>query len=227
MTSVANSYSLARRQYIHYPACLKRSAARSRFGPARFDIGVRDSWKRALDSVTEAWLYAVPDSGRSVRPSTRRHGFANWARELATQEAQLDTFFDTVIVCTVTGSTHAGMIAGFALEDRDDRKVIGIDASKTLDQTIDQVTRIGRRRVRTSTLSPSSVGALSPTDDGVLSSQTPAVQPSPPGALGARGGSPAGSHSQLMRGSRVGSWSPPLRPSSATRQSSPSRGSLR
>ena len=34
------------------------------------------------------------------------------------------------------------MIAGFALEGRDDRRVIGIDASKTLDQTLAQVTRI-------------------------------------------------------------------------------------
>ena len=44
--------------------------------------------------------------------------------------------------CTVTGSTHAGMIAGFALEDRAGRRVIGIDASATLEQTVDQVTRI-------------------------------------------------------------------------------------
>ena len=51
-------------------------------------------------------------------------------------------FFDHVVVCTVTGSTHAGMIAGFALEGRDDRRVMGIDASKTLEQTISQVTRI-------------------------------------------------------------------------------------
>ncbi len=34
------------------------------------------------------------------------------------------------------------MIAGFALEDRDDRRVIGVDASATLAQTVDQVTRI-------------------------------------------------------------------------------------
>jgi 1-aminocyclopropane-1-carboxylate deaminase len=51
-------------------------------------------------------------------------------------------FFDHVIVCTVTGSTHAGMIAGFALEDRADRHLIGIDASATMDKTIEQVTRI-------------------------------------------------------------------------------------
>lgn len=37
---------------------------------------------------------------------------------MATQEADLDVFFDTIIVCTVTGSTHAGMIAGFTLEAR-------------------------------------------------------------------------------------------------------------
>src|SRR5262249_39609436 len=47
----------------------------------------------------------------------------------------------TVVVCTVTGSTHAGMIAGFALTDRP-RRVIGIDASATLEQTRAQVERI-------------------------------------------------------------------------------------
>ena len=69
-------------------------------------------------------------------------GFANWAREVAAQEVERELFFDTIVVCTVTGSTHAGMIAGFALEGRDDRRVIGIDASKTLDKTRAQVTRI-------------------------------------------------------------------------------------
>lgn len=113
-----------------------------RVDPAGFDIGYRDSWKRALASVEEAGgtPYAIP-AGASDHPLGGL-GFANWAREVAAQEAQLETFFDTVIVCTVTGSTHAGMIAGFALEDRDDRRVIGIDASATLDQTTDQVTRI-------------------------------------------------------------------------------------
>jgi 1-aminocyclopropane-1-carboxylate deaminase len=46
-----------------------------------------------------------------------------------------------VVVCTVTGSTHAGMIAGFALEGRG-RRVIGIDASATMDKTRQQVTQI-------------------------------------------------------------------------------------
>ena len=76
-------------------------------------------------------------------------GFANWAVEVAAQEAELDTFFDHIVVCTVTGSSHAGMIAGFALEDRNDRRVIGIDASATLDKTVDQVTRIARNTATT------------------------------------------------------------------------------
>ena len=71
-------------------------------------------------------------------------GFANWVREVGVQEKELGVFFDTVVVCTVTGSTHAGMIAGTALEGRGDRRVIGIDASKTLEKTVDQVTRICR-----------------------------------------------------------------------------------
>ena len=113
-----------------------------RLDEAGFDIGIRDSWKAALASVEAAGgvPYAIP-AGASDHPLGGM-GFANWAREVASQEAELGVFFDTVIVCTVTGSTHAGMIAGFALEDRADRRVVGIDASATLEQTVDQVTRI-------------------------------------------------------------------------------------
>lgn len=113
-----------------------------RIDPAGFDIGIRDSWTQALESVEAAGgkPYAIP-AGASDHPLGGL-GFANWAREVADQESQHDIFFDHIIVCTVTGSTHAGMIAGFALEDRDDRKVIGIDASATLGKTVDQVTRI-------------------------------------------------------------------------------------
>ena len=113
-----------------------------RLDDAGFDIGVRDSWKAALESVTAAGgrPYPIP-AGASDHPLGGL-GFANWAREVAAQEAELGVFFDHVVVCTVTGSTHAGMIAGFALEGRDDRRVVGIDASKTLEQTVAQVTRI-------------------------------------------------------------------------------------
>ena len=113
-----------------------------RVDPAGFDIGVRDSWKRALESVEAAGgrPYPIP-AGASDHPLGGL-GFANWAVETEAQEAERDLFFDTIIVCTVTGSSHAGMIAGFALNDQPDRRVIGIDASGTIEQTIDQVTRI-------------------------------------------------------------------------------------
>jgi 1-aminocyclopropane-1-carboxylate deaminase len=113
-----------------------------RLDDAGFDIGVRDSWKAALESVVAAGgqPYAIP-AGASDHPLGGL-GFANWAREVAAQEAEHGVFFDHIVVCTVTGSTHAGMIAGFALEGRDGRRVLGIDASKTLEQTLAQVTRI-------------------------------------------------------------------------------------
>ncbi len=116
-----------------------------RVDPAGFDIGFRDSWQDALDSVVAdgGTPYPIP-AGASDHP-LGGHGFADWAREVAVQEAERDVFFDHVIVCTVTGSTHAGMIAGFALEGMGRRRVIGIDASGTLDQTVDQVRRIATR----------------------------------------------------------------------------------
>ena len=49
--------------------------------------------------------------------------------------------FDYIIVCVVTGSTQAGMIVGFAADDRAHR-VIGIDGSGTPQQLRQQVRTI-------------------------------------------------------------------------------------
>jgi 1-aminocyclopropane-1-carboxylate deaminase len=119
-----------------------------RLNPAGFSIGIRDSWKEALASVEAAGgkPYPIP-AGASDHP-LGGHGFAGWAFEVAEQEQELGVFFDTIIVCSVTGSTQAGMIAGFAvLEDAGGRKrrVIGIDASATVPETHAQVARIARR----------------------------------------------------------------------------------
>ncbi|OLR93644.1 1-aminocyclopropane-1-carboxylate deaminase [Actinokineospora bangkokensis] len=121
--------------------------ADTRLDPAGFDIGIRDSWKDALREVEEAGgkPYPIP-AGASEHPLGGL-GFANWAFEVAEQERELGVVFDTIVVCTVTGSTHAGMIAGFAaLEDLTGvpRRVLGIDASATLEKTRDQVERIAR-----------------------------------------------------------------------------------
>jgi 1-aminocyclopropane-1-carboxylate deaminase len=117
--------------------------AEVRLDPAGFDIGIRSSWEDAIREVHDAGgkPYPIP-AGASEHPLGGL-GFANWAYEVQRQEADLGVFFDTIVVCTVTGSTHAGMIAGFAGQDRP-RRVIGIDASATLEKTRAQVERIAR-----------------------------------------------------------------------------------
>lgn len=120
-----------------------------RLSPAGFDIGFRDSWKEAIADVEAAGgkPYAIPAGASDHRLGGL--GFANWAHEVRQQEEQLGVFFDTIVVCTVTGSTHAGMVAGFAdlaanFGDRP-RRVLGIDASATIEKTRAQVERIARR----------------------------------------------------------------------------------
>jgi 1-aminocyclopropane-1-carboxylate deaminase len=114
---------------------------------SEFHIGIKHSWERAIDEVRERGgrPYAIP-AGASDHPLGGL-GFASFAQEVVAQEAQLGVFFDHVIVCTVTGSTQAGMIAGFALEDRP-RRVLGIDASARIDETRAAVDRIARDTAR-------------------------------------------------------------------------------
>src|SRR5688572_16907693 len=85
-----------------------------RLDPSGFDIGIRTSWEQALREVEEAGgtPYGIPAGASEHRLGGL--GFANWAFEVAEQEKELGVFFDTIVVCTVTGSTHAGMVAGFA-----------------------------------------------------------------------------------------------------------------
>src|SRR3954452_14876338 len=114
---------------------------------AEFGIGFKESWEQALRDVEERGGTPYPIPAGASDHELGGLGFANWAYEVAEQERELGVFFDTVVVCTVTGSTHAGMIAGFAaLEDAGGRprRIIGIDASATIDKTRDQVARIAR-----------------------------------------------------------------------------------
>jgi len=108
-----------------------------------FGIGIKTSWEQALDDVRSAGgkPYAIPAGASDHRLGGL--GFANWAYEVQQQEQQLGVFFDTIIVCSVTGSTQAGMIAGFAGMDRP-RRVLGIDASAKLEETRAQVGKIAR-----------------------------------------------------------------------------------
>jgi 1-aminocyclopropane-1-carboxylate deaminase len=110
---------------------------------AGFGIAFKESWEQALDDVRAAGgkPYAIPAGASDHRLGGL--GFANWAYEVEEQERELGVFFDTIIVCSVTGSTQAGMIAGFAGQDRE-RRVIGIDGSAKPAETREQVARIAR-----------------------------------------------------------------------------------
>ncbi len=74
-------------------------------------------------------------------------GYVGFAEEVREQERALGFAFDYVVVCTVTGSTQAGMVVGFAKDGRE-RKVIGIDASATPKKTKAQVLDIARSTAR-------------------------------------------------------------------------------
>ncbi len=111
---------------------------------ASFDIGVRSSWEAAIADVKAKGgrPYPIP-AGASVHKYGGL-GFVGFAEEVRIQEQELGFTFDYIVVCTVTGSTHAGMVVGFAQDGRS-RNVIGIDASGTPDQTFAQVLDIAQK----------------------------------------------------------------------------------
>jgi 1-aminocyclopropane-1-carboxylate deaminase len=111
---------------------------------AGFGIGFKESWEQALADVEAAGGKPYPIPAGASDHELGGLGFARWAQELAEQERELGVFFDTVIVCSVTGSTQAGMVAGFAAQARE-RRVIGIDGSAKPAETNEQVARIARR----------------------------------------------------------------------------------
>jgi 1-aminocyclopropane-1-carboxylate deaminase len=109
-----------------------------------FDIGIRASWEMALEDVKARGgkPYPIP-AGASVH-ELGGLGYVGFAEEVRAQEAELGFKFDFIVVCTVTGSTHAGMVVGFAQDGRQ-RNVIGIDASATPAQTRAQVLEIAQK----------------------------------------------------------------------------------
>jgi len=145
---------LVQENWVDWPDCVndrvgnimlsRIMGAEVRLDPAGFGIGFKDSWNEAIEDVKArgGTPYAIPAGASDHRLGGL--GFAHWAEEVRQQEEELGVFFDTIVVCSVTGSTQAGMIAGFAAQDRP-RRVIGIDASARLAETRDQVARIARR----------------------------------------------------------------------------------
>jgi 1-aminocyclopropane-1-carboxylate deaminase len=109
-----------------------------------FDIGIRESWTAALDDVRAKGgkPYAIP-AGASVHKFGGL-GYVGFAEEVRTRETVMGIRFDFIVVCSVTGSTQAGMVVGFAADGRA-RQVIGIDASATPVQTKAQILSIAQQ----------------------------------------------------------------------------------
>lgn len=112
-----------------------------------FDIGFRKSWEQALEEVRQGGgkPYPIP-AGCSDHPLGGL-GFVGFAEEVRQQEAELGFKFDYIVTCSVTGSTQAGMVVGFAADGRADR-VIGIDASAKPKQTRDQILRVAQNTAK-------------------------------------------------------------------------------
>jgi len=118
-----------------------------RLDAAGFDIGIRPSWERAMEDVRKAGGKPFPiPAGCSEHPLGGL-GFVGFAEEVRAQEAELGFKFDYIVVCSVTGSTQAGMVVGFAADGRADR-VVGIDASAKPVQTKAQILRIAQNTAK-------------------------------------------------------------------------------
>ncbi|PXW46655.1 1-aminocyclopropane-1-carboxylate deaminase [Erwinia sp. AG740] len=114
-----------------------------RLDPAGFDIGIRESWKQAMEEASQNGGKPFPiPAGCSEHPYGGL-GFVGFAEEVRQQEKELGFKFDYIVVCSVTGSTQAGMVVGFAADGRA-RNVIGIDASAKPEKTKAQILRIAQ-----------------------------------------------------------------------------------
>jgi 1-aminocyclopropane-1-carboxylate deaminase len=91
-----------------------------------FDIGIRQSWEAAIADVKAQGgkPYAIP-AGASVHKFGGL-GYVGFAEEVRAQEKALGFAFDYIVVCTVTGSTHAGMLVGFATPAQTKAQVLQI-----------------------------------------------------------------------------------------------------
>lgn len=114
-----------------------------RLDAAGFDIGIRESWKNAMEEASQDGGNPFPiPAGCSEHPYGGL-GFVGFAEEVRQQEKELGFKFDYIVVCSVTGSTQAGMVVGFAADGRS-RNVIGIDASAKPEKTKAQILRIAQ-----------------------------------------------------------------------------------
>ena len=132
---------------------------------AGFGIGFKESWEKAIKEIEDRGgkPYAIP-AGASDHPLGGL-GFAGWALELEQQEVELGVGFDYVFVCSVTGSTQAGMIAGFAVNDLPARSSASTGRPSREDLGADRAHRSTHGRIRSVSIARSLTRRSSSTID--------------------------------------------------------------
>jgi len=110
---------------------------------AGYSTAIKETFAHALEEVRREGgkPYAIP-AGASDHPLGGL-GYAHFADEVAAQEREHGIFFDTVVTATCTGSTQAGMVAGFGAQQQR-RRLIGIDTAANASMTREAVSRIAR-----------------------------------------------------------------------------------
>lgn len=113
----------------------------------KFDIGMRKSFTDALAELESKGEKPYPIPAGCSEHKYGGLGFVGFANEVVEQEKELGFKFDKIVVCCVTGSTTAGIIAGFAQYGREN-DVIAIDASYTPEKTKAQTLRIANNTAK-------------------------------------------------------------------------------
>lgn len=106
-----------------------------------YSTNTKETWEKTIELVRKQGgkPYPIP-AGGSDHPLGGL-GYAHFADEVLMQEQQLGLFFDTIIVATCTGSTQAGMVVGFAAQEKR-RRIIGIDTADNVAMATQAVTKI-------------------------------------------------------------------------------------
>jgi 1-aminocyclopropane-1-carboxylate deaminase len=114
------------------------------FSEEDFSIAIKDSWRRAVETVERGGgrPYPIP-AGASDHPLGGL-GYVRFADELRRQERELGIRFDYIVAASASASTQAGMVVGFK-EDARAAHVIGIDVTARPDDTRAMVARIAER----------------------------------------------------------------------------------
>jgi 1-aminocyclopropane-1-carboxylate deaminase len=109
-----------------------------------FNIGVSKNFTEALAEVEMGGGKPYPISAGASLHKYAGLGYVGFAEEVRGQEEEIGIRFDYFVLATVTGSTQAGMIVGFAKDGRQ-RNVIGIDASAAAERGRAQILEIAQR----------------------------------------------------------------------------------